>query len=134
MFIHHIGTQHHYVMSTSIGGVVRAFDSLNLRIVDQLERQIEAIYQPRQAGAQRREVHYQTVRHKQRGSRDCGVYSIAYAVEVAMGTDPAELTNISFDQPKMRDHLEAIFDAARISRFPRAPETRRGSRRGGGQT
>jgi hypothetical protein len=137
MFIHHVGTQRHFVLSTSVGGVIRIFDSLNLKTSNALKLQIEAIYQPRQAGAQRREVHQVKVAHKQRGSTDCGVYSIAYAVELALGADPAELANIRFKRSEMRAHLEEIFDAGRISRFPRVPRTRHGSRspgRGGGQT
>ena len=127
MFIHHIDTQRHFVLSTSVGGVVRIFDSLNLKISGALKLQIEAIYQPRQTDTQRRKVRQMKVAHKQRGYTDCGVYSIAYAVEVAMGTDPTELANIRFQRSEMRAHLERIFDAGQVSRFPSVPGTQRQS-------
>jgi Ulp1 family protease len=119
IFIHHIEEQHHFLMSTSIGGTVQTFDSLNLRPSPMLKRQIEAIYQPRSANSRRQMVKHPKVKHKQHGSADCGVFAIAYAVEVAMGTDPKELPSISFQRTAMRVHLEGIFDSQCISRFPR---------------
>ena len=40
--------------------------------------------------------------HKQTGSNDCGLFSIAYAVALCLGKNPSTLV---FDQPKMRSHL-----------------------------
>jgi hypothetical protein len=64
------------------------------------------------------------VKHKQHGSADCGVFAIAYAVEVALGTDPKEVINIKYNQQAMRTHLAAAFDAGQFTRFPREEETR----------
>ena len=124
IFIHHIESQHHFVMSTSLGGAARTFDSLNLPQSHMLERQVEAIYQPRDPNQARRRVQHPRLEHTQAGSTDCGVYAIAYAVEVALGTDPDELPTISYQQRQMRQHLLDIFHTQRIARFPRSPKIR----------
>ena len=124
IFIHHIESQHHFVMSASLGGVVWTFDSLNLTPSHLLERQVEAIYQPRDPSQPRRRVLHPTMDHTQVGSTDCGVYAIAYAVEVALGTDPGELPTISYQRHQMRRHLLDIFHTQRVARFPRSPTTR----------
>ena len=124
IFIHHIESQHHFVMSTSLGGAARTFDSLNLPQSHMLERQVEAIYQPRDPNQARRRVQHPRLEHTQAGSTDCGVYAIAYAVEVALGTDPGELPTISYQRHQMRRHLLDIFHTQRVARFPRSPTTR----------
>ena len=40
--------------------------------------------------------------HKQTGSNDCGLFSIAYAVALCLGKNPSTLV---FDQPKVHSHL-----------------------------
>ena len=64
------------------------------------------------------------VKHKPHGSRDCGMFAIAYAVEVALGTDPKEVIDIHYKQQDMRTHLVEAFDAGQITRFPREGDTR----------
>ena len=59
------------------------------------------------------------VSHEQQGSADCGVFAVAYATEVAMGTVPEEVAEIRYRQGDMQTHLEAAFDAGHIARFPR---------------
>jgi hypothetical protein len=121
MFVHHTGAQHHFVMSTSAGGVIRTYDSLNLDPSTSLRRQVAAIYIPNgdntSAGVKR--VQHMIVSHEQQGSADCGVFAIAYATEIAMGSDPEEVADIWFRQGDMRSHLAAAFDAGHITRFPR---------------
>jgi hypothetical protein len=122
LFIHHTGKQHHFVTSTSIGGTVRVYDSLNLSPSHSLIEQMSAIYtangkadrvRMRQAAPSRVEL-------KQVGSTDCGVFAIAYAVEVALGTEPREVYSIRFKQNEMRRHLVEAFDMGSISKFPRS--------------
>jgi len=45
LFIHHKGN-HHFITSTSIGGVLRTYDSLNLKITKDTFEQIAGIYTP----------------------------------------------------------------------------------------
>ena len=40
---------------------------------------------------------------QQQGSSDCGLFAIAYAVDLALGLDP---TVVKFDQSLMRQHLK----------------------------
>jgi len=113
IFIHHVESQHHFVMSTSLGEAVWTFDSLNLTSSHMVERQVEAFYQPRDPNRPRRRVLHPTMDHTQVGSTDCRVYAIAYAVEVALGTDPGELPTISYQRHQMRRHLLEIFHTHR---------------------
>ena len=71
IFIHHIESQHHFVISTPLEGAVWTFDSLNLTPSHMLERQVEAIYQPRDPNQARRRVQHPPLEHTQAGSTDC---------------------------------------------------------------
>ena len=52
---------------------------------------------------------------KQKGSDDCGVFSIAYATAIALGRSPAKLT---FRQDSMRAHLVQCFYNDKFTMFP----------------
>ena len=52
---------------------------------------------------------------KQRGASDCGVFSIANAVQLAKKSDPAK---ISYIQWKMRSHLIKCFSQSKLTSFP----------------
>ena len=60
---------------------------------------------------------------QQKGSSDCGVYAIAFAVHAALGNDVKDL---KFDQTQMRNHLLQCFRKKELVRFP---TTRKHSRR-----
>ena len=53
---------------------------------------------------------------RQQGGSDCGLFAIAYAVDLAMGTDPATIT---YDQRAMRRHLMRSLEQGAITQFPR---------------
>ena len=53
---------------------------------------------------------------RQQGGSDCGLFAIAYAVDLAMGTDPA---TIKYDQRAMRKHLIRSIEQGAITQFPR---------------
>ena len=109
--IHHTG-RNHFVTSTSIGGPVRIFDSLNLKPTDELARQITAIYSPdKQIVPTTIQVHISST---QQGPYDCGLFAIAYAVEVASNKDPS---TVIFDQTKLRDHYRSCLESGHISPF-----------------
>ncbi len=60
---------------------------------------------------------------QQRGSSDCGVFAIAFAIHAALGDD---VEYIDLDQTLMRNHLLERFRRKAIERFP---TTRKRSRR-----
>ncbi len=123
IFIHHTGS-HHFVTSTSIGGVVRIFDSLNTIPTPELLMQIKAIYtSPQGDHSQSRHVEHVPIKFKQKGGTDCGVYAIAYAVDLALGTDPIQIPEIQYIQQQMRQHLLSAFNSGHISPFPRRLNT-----------
>ena len=46
---------------------------------------------------------------------ECGVFAIAFAVSLALGTNPKHVT---FDTSKMRPHLAVCLKAQKLSMFP----------------
>ena len=54
--------------------------------------------------------------HTQEGGVDCGLFAIAYAVELAYGEDPS---GIIYDQASMRTHLTDSLVSGSITPFPR---------------
>ena len=54
--------------------------------------------------------------YQQQGSSDCGLYSIAYAVDLLENIDPA---TIIYDQSRMREHLIGCFKKGKITSLPK---------------
>ena len=52
----------------------------------------------------------------QKGNKDCGVFAIAYAVDILNGNLPHQYT---YDQTKMRDHLITCYEQNRLTPFPK---------------
>ena len=52
---------------------------------------------------------------KQQGLRDCGLFAIAYAGQLAKRLDPA---GVQIVQSQMRPHLINFFGEGRMSLFP----------------
>ena len=52
---------------------------------------------------------------KQTGSQDCGLFAIAYATALLNGID---VSNITFAQSKMREHLLSCFVNNSVTPFP----------------
>ena len=59
-------------------------------------------------------IHHDSVQ-KQEGTKDCGVYSIAFAYHAALGKNLEEIT---FDKDKLRSHLVTCFQNNCLSKFP----------------
>ena len=49
-------------------------------------------------------------------SIDCGIFAIAYAIDLLQGHDPSKLI---YDQSKMREHLIDCFEKELIQPFPK---------------
>ena len=84
--IHHDGRDHFFT-TTSVGGNVKLFDSLNLSPSSDLMKQIHVLYSPDITITPT--VLKAELRSIQLGSKDCGLFAIAYAAEIAYGNDPA---------------------------------------------
>ena len=56
---------------------------------------------------------------QQTGITDCGLFAIAYAVEVCLGRNPEEAI---FAQERMRQHLNECLLSGQMRAFPRAAE------------
>ena len=54
---------------------------------------------------------------QQKGRHDCGVFAIAYMVEVCSGNN---VETVSFNQIRMRTHLKICLESGVMSPFPKA--------------
>ena len=52
----------------------------------------------------------------QKGSSDCGLFSIAYATDLAYGNDPA---SYRYDQTKLRSHFLECLEKEFLTPFPK---------------
>ena len=111
--IHHNG-HHHFLTSSSVTGKVIIYDSLTSQPTHDLYKQLARIYSPDYDVIP--DIYQSVVANKQQGSRDCGIFALAYATELAHGFDPS---NFIFDQSKMRDHLFKCLENNRLTRFPK---------------
>ena len=113
--IHHVAGNHFITSSTvSNAAVVTVYDSLNTpNLSKQLEEQITSIYSPDRASPTIRQAR---ISHSQEGGVDCGLFSIAYAIELAAGNDPI---NYHFDQGHMRQHLINCLEQGVLEPFPK---------------
>ena len=107
----------HFVTTTSVGGNVKIFDSLNLSPSSDLMKQIRVLYSPDITITPT--VLKAELRSIQLGSKDCGLFAIAYAVEIAYGNDPAKFI---FKQSDMRQHLHNCLTSKSMSAFPKVRE------------
>lgn len=108
----HTGSDH-WVCISSVGcvpGMVNLYDSLyHDAITQEIEDQTKDLL-----GGHLTSLSYLPVQQQNNGS-DCGVFSIAFATCLALGSDPSHTT---FDIPRMRPHLLACLKDGKISMFP----------------
>ena len=103
---------HHWVMLSSIGGEIKIYDSLQMTPTTQLKSQIIQLFSPDEGMPAYRIMDCQ----KQVGSHDCGVFAIAFAVEVLSKGD---ISDTVFDQSKMRTHLISCLETGKLVPFPK---------------
>ena len=125
----HIVSDSHWVTSARLGGTVTLFDcrKAGSHISSTLTHQLCQVYRTsicESAGNSFLAVNVATVQ-KQRGSDDCGVFAIAFALHAALGHC---LEEIKFDQATMRDHLLKCYTTRNFTPCPtkivkRAPHT-----------
>ena len=108
----HTGSDH-WVCISSIGclpGKVHLYDSLFHDVISQeIEEQTNDLL-----GGNLVELQFVPVQ-QQTNNSDCGVFAIAFAVSLALGTNPKHVT---FDTSKMRPHLAVCLKAQKLSMFP----------------
>eukprot|EP00731_Ephydatia_muelleri_P025646 Em0017g729a len=115
----HIVSDSHWVTSARLGGTVTLFDcrKVGSHISSTLTHQLCQVYRTsicESAGNSFLAVNVATVQ-KQRGSDDCGVFAIAFALHAALGHC---LEEFEFDQATMRDHLLKCYTTRNITSFP----------------
>ena len=125
--IHYNGALH-WSVSSNIGGAVKLYDSkASAELTSSMDEQLAAIYQGHRIADDRLMVTRVPVQ-QQEGGVDCGVYSIAFAFHLLHGDNVRKL---SFDQPKMRQHLAKCFEDEELRPFPSLGASRIFSRRKG---
>jgi len=107
----HCHGNHWIVVSTifSPSGVILVYDSLYDSIDSETTQIILNLFANNHLKLEMVNV------HKQVGSNDCGLFSIANAVQLAKKNDPAK---IKYIQCAMRPHLIKCFSQGRINSFP----------------
>ena len=102
----------HWVLLSSMKGVVSIYDSLQMKPTESLLRQINQLFSPDDAMPAIKEM----ACHKQLGGADCGVFAIAYAVDILEGNNPE---HIRYEQTKMRKHLVQCLETGKFTPFPK---------------
>ena len=110
--IHHNGHDH-YCTSTNIHRDVTVYDSLNTPPSTDLIAQITRIYSDDNHPPTTQQVR---IPFRQQGGRDCGLFALAYAVDLAYGNDPSK---IRYDQAKFRQHFQYCLENVKILPFPK---------------
>ena len=99
----------HFVTTGFDNGIQSLYDSLDHGLTPSLKSQLAQLSQ------EALQVSWPHVQ-RQRGPSACGVFAIAFAVELAFGGDPAQ---VIYDQSLMRDHLERCYEEEILTPFPR---------------
>ena len=107
----HTRGNHWIVASTILSspGIVTVYDTLYDAVDDDTTDVILNLF-----GGNHLKINMATIQ-KQRGVNDCGVFSIANAVQLAKKCDPVK---INYIQWKMRSHLIKCFSQSKLTSFP----------------
>ena len=104
----------HWVMISTIGlnhPEVAVYDSLYPSVPTTIKMQIATLLLTQQPAILLHNMDVQM----QSGTSDCGVFAIAFATALVLGSNPSELF---FDQLKMRQHLLQCLEKRCITMFP----------------
>lgn len=111
----HCSTRHHWITASTINckdGEVRVFDSLFKNCDKETEAVIRRLYQRDTENIRIIMSRCQ----KQIGSKDCGLFAIAFAVALVFNQHTT--SKLKFNQPKMRSHLVECFTKQEMTPFP----------------
>lgn len=104
----------HWITISTVGTnhpEVQVFDSLYTTCPSECKAQIAAMLATEHSSLKLKHMNAQM----QAGQDDCGLFAIAFATAVVYGKQPG---GVSFNQPKMRDHLYKCFESKQITMFP----------------
>eukprot|EP00058_Branchiostoma_floridae_P016954 XP_002602442.1 hypothetical protein BRAFLDRAFT_117021 [Branchiostoma floridae] len=111
--IHNIND--HWVVSTSIGGNITVYDSLQPSMKPELRSQLADLYRQFAIGEDSIIPVNVICAQRQQGGNDCGLYAVANAVALVEEIPP---TQIVFQQGQMRHHFEECLENKAIKMFP----------------
>ena len=103
---------HHWLLLSSVKGVISIYDSMNSQPTELVVKQMKQLFSPDNGTLN----YVQRKCHKQIGGNDCGLFAIAYAIDILTGNDPDK---IRYDQTRMRHHLIACFKSGKVTPFPK---------------
>ncbi len=116
MFFHNFSG--HWTLSSLSSGIVFLFDSLLPKELDlKLKEQMLSLYG--KCLVQRPYV------QRQKGSKDCGCFAIAFCVSLLYGEDPSSLL---FNQKEMRGHIFSCLTQESFLPFPACALTKKARR------
>ena len=104
------------ILLSSLGGELAIFDSLNMKPTSAVITQITQLFSPDNTAP----LYHQYKCIQQHGGTNCGIFAIAYAVDLLEGSKPYQFI---YDQSKMRQHLIDCFEAGKITLFPKYVKT-----------
>eukprot|EP00058_Branchiostoma_floridae_P013786 XP_002599274.1 hypothetical protein BRAFLDRAFT_64376 [Branchiostoma floridae] len=119
--IHHNSSQH-WVLSSCAGGQVRLYDSLGVAMTPSLQIQLYQSYAAFADQARKVLTVILPDIQRQKNVFDCGLFAIAWAVDIAEGQD---VSRVVYDVKKMRSHLETCFELGKLTPFPRKTSCRK---------
>ncbi|KAI8516096.1 hypothetical protein Bbelb_069090 [Branchiostoma belcheri] len=105
----------HWVLSSSTGGSITVYDSLQPSMKPELRSQLVHLYKQFAEGEDQIISVNVVCAQRQQGGNDCGLYAIANAAALAEDIHP---TQVVFDQSQMRRHLEECLENNGIKMFP----------------
>ena len=108
---------HHWLLLSSLGGIVTIYDSLNMKPTESLMKQMKQLFSPDNSIP----AFQQKTCHKQNGSDDCGVFAIAYAVGMFNGIEPDK---IIYDQSKNEKPSNTVFRKTTVGSVSGLPTNR----------
>ena len=113
--IHHIGSRNHWVTTSSNEtGDVTLYDSLRhgSDLSNDLKQQIACMYKTDEPQMTVSVARVQ----QQKGGSDCGLFSVAFAFDLAQSIEPQY---VNYIQSEMRKHLKTCIQQGTITSFPR---------------
>ena len=105
----------HWIVTTNLSGNVEVFDSIYRKPHNEDVKKMLCLFYKRNIAYGKLKISYPNVQ-RQLGSNDCGLFAIAFAVDLAERND---LTQIFYKQDEMRDHLVDCFRNKKLTLFPR---------------
>ena len=103
---------HHWILLSSFSGEVNIFESLNADPTIETLQQIKQLFSPGNTFPQNQPLPC----HKQVATTYCGVFAIAYSIEILFGNNQTE---VAYDQSKLRQHLVDCFENGTLTMFPK---------------